>query len=85
MSQTLEQLSRKNDTLTSIRGIVRTMKTLSAINAAPYEQAAQAIEEYQAGLVQAAATRQSGQPAASAGCLRLGSWPVRQLQRATGR
>lgn len=53
MSQTLEQLSRKNDTLTSIRGIVRTMKTLSAINAAPYEQAAQAIEEYQAGLVQA--------------------------------
>ncbi|MDY0274154.1 MAG: F0F1 ATP synthase subunit gamma [Desulfomicrobium sp.] len=53
MSQTLEQLSRKNSTLSSIRGIVRTMKTLSAINAAPYEQAAQAIEKYQAGLAQA--------------------------------
>lgn len=53
MSQTLEQLSRKNDTLVSIRSIVRTMKTLSAINAAPYEQAAQAIEDYQAGLTQA--------------------------------
>lgn len=46
MAQTLEHLSRKNDTLTSIRGIVRTMKTLSAINAAPYEQAAQSIEAY---------------------------------------
>ncbi len=46
MAQTLEHLSRKNDTLTSIRGIVHTMKTLSAINAAPYEQAAQSIEAY---------------------------------------
>ncbi|MDD2222667.1 MAG: F0F1 ATP synthase subunit gamma [Pseudomonas sp.] len=46
MAQTLEHLSRKNDTLTSIRGIVHTMKTLSAINAAPYEQAAQSIELY---------------------------------------
>lgn len=53
MSQTLEQLSRKNDTLTSIRSIVRTMKTLSAINAAPYEQAAQGIKDYQAGLARA--------------------------------
>ncbi|WP_205342361.1 F0F1 ATP synthase subunit gamma [Denitrificimonas caeni] len=46
MAQTLEHLSRKNDTLTSIRGIVHTMKTLSAINASPYEHAAQSIEAY---------------------------------------
>lgn len=46
MAQTLEALSRHSDTLSSIRGIVRTMKTLSAINATPYEQAAQAIEAY---------------------------------------
>ena len=46
MAQTLESLSRQNDTLTSIRGIVGTMKTLSAINAAPYEQAARSIEAY---------------------------------------
>src|SRR5699024_5705007 len=32
--------------LTSIRGIVHTMKTLSAINATPYEQAARSIEAY---------------------------------------
>lgn len=52
MAQTLEHLSRKNDTLTSIRGIVRTMKTLSAINAAPYEQAAQSIESYHKTILQ---------------------------------
>ena len=46
MAQTLESLSRQNDTLTSIRGIVGTMKTLSALNAAPYEQAARSIEAY---------------------------------------
>ncbi len=46
MAQTLEQLTRQEQTLTSIRGIVRTMKTLAAINAAPYEQAAVAIESY---------------------------------------
>lgn len=46
MAQTLESLSRQNDTLTSIRSIVGTMKTLSAINAAPYEQAARSIEAY---------------------------------------
>ncbi|HNP64123.1 MAG TPA: F0F1 ATP synthase subunit gamma [Woeseiaceae bacterium] len=46
MAQTLETLSRHRDTLTSIRGIVRTMKTLSAINATPYEHAATAIEAY---------------------------------------
>lgn len=52
MAQTLEQLGRKNDTLTSIRGIVHTMKTLSAINAAPYEQAAQSIEAYHQTILQ---------------------------------
>tara|TARA_R110001592_G_scaffold363372_2_gene686227 strand:- start:104560 stop:105429 length:870 start_codon:yes stop_codon:yes gene_type:complete len=46
MAQTLETLTRKSDTLTSIRGIVHTMKTLSAINATPYERAASAIEAY---------------------------------------
>lgn len=46
MTQTLEQLSRRSDTLSSIRGIVHTMKTLSAINATPYEHAARSIEAY---------------------------------------
>ena len=46
MAQTLETLSRQSDTLTSIRGIVHTMKTLSAINASPYEHAARSIEAY---------------------------------------
>ena len=46
MAQSLEALTRHSDTLTSIRGIVHTMKTLSAINAAPYEQAARSIEAY---------------------------------------
>ena len=44
MAQTLERLTRRTDTMQSIRGIVRTMKTMSAINAAPYEQAAEAID-----------------------------------------
>ncbi|WP_099826948.1 F0F1 ATP synthase subunit gamma [Oceaniglobus indicus] len=46
MAQTLERLTRQTDTMQSIRGIVRTMKTMSAINAAPYEQAARAIEAW---------------------------------------
>lgn len=46
MPRTLEGLTRRSDTLGGIRGIVRTMKTLSAINAVPYEQAAEAIESY---------------------------------------
>ncbi|MCB1675657.1 MAG: F0F1 ATP synthase subunit gamma [Halioglobus sp.] len=46
MAQTFESLSRQSDTLTSIRGIVHTMKTLSAINAGPYELAARSIEAY---------------------------------------
>ncbi|MGV0819124.1 F0F1 ATP synthase subunit gamma [Martelella sp. AMO21009] len=48
MTQTLELLTRRAETMDSIRGIVRTMKTMSAINAAPYEQAAHAIEAYRA-------------------------------------
>lgn len=46
MAETFETLTRQSDTLTSIRSIVHTMKTLSAINATPYEQAARAIEAY---------------------------------------
>ncbi len=52
MAQTLEILSRHSDTLTSIRGIVHTMKTLSAINAAPYEHAARSIEAYHQTILQ---------------------------------
>ncbi len=52
MAQTLEILSRHSATLTSIRGIVHTMKTLSAINAAPYEQAARSIEAYHRTILQ---------------------------------
>ncbi|CAM4141795.1 FoF1 ATP synthase subunit gamma [Vreelandella rituensis] len=44
--QTLEALTRRDETLTSIRGIVHTMKTISAINAVPYERAARSIEAY---------------------------------------
>lgn len=46
MTQTLEALSRRTATLTSIRGIVHTMKTMSAINAVPYEHAARSVESY---------------------------------------
>lgn len=46
MAQTLELLTHRTETMRSIRGIVRTMKTMSAINARPYEQAAHAIEAY---------------------------------------
>lgn len=46
MAQTLEQLARQQQTLTSIAGVVRTMKSLAAINAAPYERAASAIEAW---------------------------------------
>jgi F-type H+-transporting ATPase subunit gamma len=48
MTQTLERLTQRTDTMRSIRSIVRTMKIMSAINALPYEQAAQAIEAYRA-------------------------------------
>lgn len=46
MTQSLEALSRRTGTLTSIRGIVHTMKTMSAINAVPYEHAARSVESY---------------------------------------
>ncbi|WP_166265385.1 F0F1 ATP synthase subunit gamma [Marinobacter caseinilyticus] len=52
MTQTFEALSRQDETLTSIRGIVHTMKTLSAINAVPYEHAARAIEAYHETILQ---------------------------------
>ncbi|GGE65009.1 ATP synthase subunit gamma [Streptosporangium jomthongense] len=52
MAQTLETLTRHSATLTSIRGIVHTMKTLSAINAAPYEHAARSIEAYHQTILQ---------------------------------
>lgn len=46
MTQTLETLSRRTETLTSIRGIVHTMKTMAAINSVPYEHAAHSVESY---------------------------------------
>lgn len=46
MAQTLELLAHRTGTLRSIRGIVRTMKTISAINALPYDRAARSIEAY---------------------------------------
>lgn len=52
MAQTFEALSRHSQTLTSISGIVRTMKTLSAINATPYENAASSIEAYHHTILQ---------------------------------
>jgi len=52
MAQSLEALERHSDTLTSIRGIVHTMKTLSAINASPYEHAARSIEAYHQTILQ---------------------------------
>ena len=52
MAQTLETLIRNTKTLDSIRGIVHTMKTLSAINARPYEHTARSIEAYHATVLQ---------------------------------
>lgn len=46
MSETLESLTRRTGTMKGIRSIVHTMKTLSAINAHPYEQAALAIADW---------------------------------------
>lgn len=46
MPQTLETLTRQMSTLESIHSIVHTMKTISVINAAPFEQAARSIEHY---------------------------------------
>ena len=52
MSETLEVLARRNETLRSIGGIVRTMKTMAVINASPYEQAARAIDAYRATVLE---------------------------------
>ncbi|WP_417435413.1 FoF1 ATP synthase subunit gamma [Hoeflea sp.] len=46
MAQTLETLVRRTASIQGIRSVVHTMKTLSVINAAPYEHAALAIEAY---------------------------------------
>ncbi|EEX08479.1 ATP synthase F1, gamma subunit [Ruegeria lacuscaerulensis ITI-1157] len=46
MPQTLEALLHRTETLSNIRGIVHIMKTLSVLNAAPYEKAAKSIEAY---------------------------------------
>lgn len=46
MTQTLESLIRRTEAMQGIRGIVHTMKTLSAINRYPYEQAAHAINDW---------------------------------------
>lgn len=46
MSQSLEQLTRQRQTLGSIGSVVRTMKSLAALNAAPYERAAVSIDAW---------------------------------------
>jgi F-type H+-transporting ATPase subunit gamma len=48
MAQTLETLARRTESTKGIRSVVHTMKTLSAINAAPYSRAATAMEAYHA-------------------------------------
>lgn len=50
MTQSLEALARRTSSMQGIRSIVHTMKTLSVINAAPYEHAARAIEAYHAAV-----------------------------------
>ncbi len=52
VAETLEILNRRSETLRSIGGIVRTMKTMSVINANPYEQAAHAIDAYRATVLE---------------------------------
>ena len=51
MTQSLEALTRRSDSMKGIRSIVHTMKTLSVINAAPYDHAATAIEAYHATIL----------------------------------
>lgn len=46
MTQTLEALSRRTESMEGIRSVVHTMKSLSVINAAPFDNAARAIEAY---------------------------------------
>jgi F-type H+-transporting ATPase subunit gamma len=52
MTQTLDVLTRRMGTMQSIRGVVRTMKTLSAVNAAPYEAAAASIDSYHTAVLE---------------------------------
>ena len=47
VADALGDIATRTETLTSMRGIVYTMKTLSAINALLYDHAATAIEAYQ--------------------------------------
>jgi len=51
MSQSLEALSRRTQSMQGIRSVVHTMKTLSVINAAPYEHAAHAVGAYHATIL----------------------------------
>lgn len=46
MPPSLETLTRQMSSMDSIHSVVRTMKTLSVINSAPYEQANRAIEAF---------------------------------------
>jgi F-type H+-transporting ATPase subunit gamma len=43
MPQTLETLGRRTTSMRGIRSVVQTMKTLSVINSAPYEQVSDGI------------------------------------------
>jgi F-type H+-transporting ATPase subunit gamma len=63
MAQSLEVLGRRTTSMQGIRSVVHTMKSLSVINAAPYEQAARAIEAYHDTVLQGlhAFLSQSGQ------------------------
>ncbi|NQW10170.1 MAG: F0F1 ATP synthase subunit gamma [Alphaproteobacteria bacterium] len=44
--QTLESLARRTTTLRRIRGVVRTMKMLSVVNAVPFDRAAMSIDAF---------------------------------------
>lgn len=52
MTQTLEKLAQQSKSMRGIRSVVHTMKTLSVINAAPYERAAKAIGAYHETVLQ---------------------------------
>lgn len=51
MTQTLETLARRIESMEGIRSVVHTMKTLSVINATPYAHAARAIRDYHGTIV----------------------------------
>ena len=53
MTQTLEALARRTSSIQGIRTVVHTMKTLAVINAAPFEDAARAIDAYHASVLEA--------------------------------